>query len=164
MLLGLVAGAVRRLETRRPSARLVEPTRATLAAIAPELPFLRRLVLANADVLGPLVLRALASRPALDAAIRTTTATTLIRGGAKSNVLPERASAVVNFRILPGESVEDVITHARATVADARFAKPLDTALIAQLARHHGALITNMTVSELELRLHEHILEAPADD
>ena len=29
-----------------------------------------------------------------------------------------------------------------ATVADARFAKPLDTALIGQLARHHGALIT----------------------
>jgi len=29
-----------------------------------------------------------------------------------------------------------------ATVADARFAKPLDTELIAQLARHHDALIT----------------------
>jgi 1-deoxy-D-xylulose-5-phosphate synthase len=29
-----------------------------------------------------------------------------------------------------------------ATVADARFAKPLDHALIAQLADHHGALIT----------------------
>ena len=28
------------------------------------------------------------------------------------------------------------------TVADARFAKPLDTALIAQLARHHEVLIT----------------------
>ncbi len=30
----------------------------------------------------------------------------------------------------------------RITVADARFAKPLDTALIDQLLRHHGALIT----------------------
>ncbi|MBV9785606.1 MAG: 1-deoxy-D-xylulose-5-phosphate synthase, partial [Acidisphaera sp.] len=29
-----------------------------------------------------------------------------------------------------------------ATVADARFAKPLDTALIEQLARHHEVLIT----------------------
>ncbi len=29
-----------------------------------------------------------------------------------------------------------------ATIADARFAKPLDHALIAQLARHHKALIT----------------------
>ena len=29
-----------------------------------------------------------------------------------------------------------------ATVADARFAKPLDGALIEQLARHHGAMIT----------------------
>ena len=30
----------------------------------------------------------------------------------------------------------------RATVADARFAKPLDTALIEQLARHHEVLVT----------------------
>ena len=29
-----------------------------------------------------------------------------------------------------------------ATVADARFAKPLDTALIDQLIRHHPALVT----------------------
>ncbi|MCE0506252.1 1-deoxy-D-xylulose-5-phosphate synthase [Roseivivax sp. GX 12232] len=29
-----------------------------------------------------------------------------------------------------------------ATVADARFAKPLDMALVGQLARHHGALLT----------------------
>lgn len=29
-----------------------------------------------------------------------------------------------------------------ATVADARFAKPLDTDLVGQLARHHGALVT----------------------
>ena len=118
--IGIVAEAVRRLETRRPSARLVQPTRATLEALAPELNLPHRLALANADVLEPLVLRALATRPALDAAIRTTTAATLIRGGAKSNVLPERASAVVNFRILPGETVDDVIAHARATVADAR--------------------------------------------
>ena len=118
--IGIVAEAVRRLETGRPSARLVPPTRATLEALAPELPFVLRLVLANADVLTPLVLRALATRPALDAAIRTTTAATVIQGGTKSNVLPEHASAVVNFRILPGESVDDVMAHARATVADAR--------------------------------------------
>ena len=117
---GIVAEAVRRLEAGRPPARMVEATRATLMAVAPGMPFVHRLVLANADVLEPLVLRALASRPALDAAIRTTTAATVFHGGTKSNVLPERASAVVNFRILPGESVEDVIAHARATVADAR--------------------------------------------
>ncbi|MBV9653093.1 MAG: 1-deoxy-D-xylulose-5-phosphate synthase, partial [Acetobacteraceae bacterium] len=29
-----------------------------------------------------------------------------------------------------------------ATVADARFAKPLDTALVEQLARHHAVLVT----------------------
>ena len=117
---GIVAEAVRALETKRPPARMVEATRATLEALAPELPFLPRLVLANADVLERLLLRALATRPALDAAIRTTTAATVIHGGTKSNVLPKRASAVVNFRILPGESVDDVVAHARATITDQR--------------------------------------------
>ncbi len=38
----------------------------------------------------------------------------------------------------------DMLAHKgiSITVADARFAKPLDTALIAQLARHHKALVT----------------------
>jgi len=117
---GIVAEAVRALETGRPPARMVEATRATLEALAPELPFLPRLVLANADVLEPFLLRALATQPALDAAIRTTTAATMIHGGAKSNVLPKRVSAVVNFRILPGESVDDIVAHARATIADQR--------------------------------------------
>ena len=37
---------------------------------------------------------------------------------------------------------ELAIMGVSATVADARFSKPLDTRLIGQLARHHGALIT----------------------
>ena len=118
--IGIVAGAVRALETKRPPARMVEATSVTLKALAPELPFLPRLLLASADVLQPLLLRAFATRPVLDAAIRTTTAVTVMHGGTKSNVLPEQASAIVNFRILPGESVADVVAHVRATVADPR--------------------------------------------
>ena len=36
--------------------------------------------------------------------LRTTTAVTIIEGGVKANVLPIRARAVVNHRILPGET------------------------------------------------------------
>jgi carboxypeptidase PM20D1 len=118
--IGIASEAVRALETQHPSARLVETTRATFAALAPELSFPARLVLANADVLARPLLRVLASNAALDAAIRTTTAPTVFHGGAKSNVLPKRVTAVVNFRIIPGETVEDVVAHARATIADDR--------------------------------------------
>jgi 1-deoxy-D-xylulose-5-phosphate synthase len=40
-------------------------------------------------------------------------------------------------------AAEILATHGvRATVADARFAKPLDTALVKRLARHHPLLVT----------------------
>ena len=35
-------------------------------------------------------------------------------------MIPGRARAVVNFRILPGESIESVLEHVRRTVADDR--------------------------------------------
>jgi carboxypeptidase PM20D1 len=59
--------------------------------------------------------------PALDAMLRTTTAVTIIDGGVKENVLPGRATAVVNFRILPGDTVDDVVAHVRRTIDDERI-------------------------------------------
>jgi carboxypeptidase PM20D1 len=117
---GIAAAAVRALETQHPPARLGATTRATLAALAPELSFLPRLALANGDLLAWPLLRVFASNPALDAAIRTTTAATVIHGGAKSNVLPKRVTATVNFRILPGDTVDGVIEHARLAISDER--------------------------------------------
>ena len=117
---GILAHALDALERHRPRARLVEATRATLEAFAPRLPASRRLLLSHLDLFEPLVLRALARHDTTDAAIRTTTAATVIHAGAKPSVLPTRARATVNFRILPGETVDDVVAHARATVADER--------------------------------------------
>ena len=56
------------------------------------------------------------------------------------------AVAILSFGAHLGEALaaaEDLAARGvRCTVADARFAKPLDTDLIAQLVRHHGALVT----------------------
>jgi carboxypeptidase PM20D1 len=50
--------------------------------------------------------------------VRTTTAPTIFQAGTKENVLPSRARAVVNFRILPGDSVAGVVAHVRRVVDD----------------------------------------------
>jgi carboxypeptidase PM20D1 len=42
----------------------------------------------------------------------------VLRAGVKDNVLPSEAHAMVNFRILPGDTVDGVIDHVRAAVAD----------------------------------------------
>ena len=43
--------------------------------------------------------------------IRTTTAVTMAGGSAQANVLPERAWLVANNRLLPGETLEDLMAH-----------------------------------------------------
>ncbi|NBC95718.1 MAG: 1-deoxy-D-xylulose-5-phosphate synthase, partial [Deinococcus-Thermus bacterium] len=65
----------------------------------------------------------------------------------KGRVVREGESvALLSFGAHLGEALEAAEDLAArgvtCTVADARFAKPLDTELIAQLARHHGALVT----------------------
>lgn len=42
----------------------------------------------------------------------------MIEGSPKNNVLPTQARAVVNFRIMPGDSVEEILTHVVNVVDD----------------------------------------------
>jgi carboxypeptidase PM20D1 len=64
--------------------------------------------------------RLLEGIPAASATIRTTTAVTIFEAGVKDNVIPSRARAVVNFRILPGDSIASVVAHVKRTVDDPR--------------------------------------------
>ena len=68
------------------------------------------------NLAGGLVKRQLVSTPATNATVRTTTAATMIEGGVKENVLPTNARAVINFRILPDDSVDSVVEHVRHVV------------------------------------------------
>jgi carboxypeptidase PM20D1 len=89
--------------------------------VGSEASFPFRVVYGNLWLLRPVVERVLARIPATSAMIRTTTALTLFDAGIKDNVIPSRASAVVNFRILPGDSIESVMTHVRKVVTDPRI-------------------------------------------
>jgi carboxypeptidase PM20D1 len=117
---GVLSRAVTRLEEEPMPAELRGGSRALFDAMGPEMPFGMRLVFANLWLFEPLVLRQLTAKPSTNAAVRTTTAATMFEGSPKDNVLPARARAVVNFRILPGDTVEDVLAHVRRVVDDSR--------------------------------------------
>ena len=53
--------------------------------------------------------------------LRTTCVATLLSGGHAENALPQRATANVNCRIFPGESVEEVRAALVAAIADPRI-------------------------------------------
>lgn len=49
--------------------------------------------------------------PKMTAFIRTTGAITMSQGSAQANIIPERASFVVNNRVLPGQTTADLMAH-----------------------------------------------------
>jgi carboxypeptidase PM20D1 len=115
---GRVAAAVARLEAEPFPARLDGGVSGLLAYLAPAVPFGKRLVFANQWLFGALIKKSLAATPSGNAALRTTTAPTIIRGGDKDNVLPIGATATINFRLLPGDSVSVVISRVREIIDD----------------------------------------------
>jgi carboxypeptidase PM20D1 len=116
--IGRLARAVQRLEENPLPARIDGVAAQMFDALAPLLPLERRLALGQRAWLGPLLEYVLAQDPGTNALIRTTTAVTMIRGGVKENVLPQSATATVNFRLLPGEGAKSVIARVREIVAD----------------------------------------------
>lgn len=118
--IGILSAAIARLEQHPMPARLEGPIRSMLEDTAPHMSFPLRTVMANLWIFSGLVKRVLAADPAPNAAIRTTTAPTIFHSGTKENVLPIKASAIVNFRILPGDTVQSVIDHAKQAVHDDR--------------------------------------------
>lgn len=116
--IGRVSRAVAALEANPFPARVTGVPEAMLRAIAPSMTFGERLGIANLWLTEPFVRKALLKVPSSAAMLRTTTAPTIIAAGEKENVLPPRARAVVNFRILPGETEASVIAYVQSVIAD----------------------------------------------
>lgn len=117
---GILANAIVRLESNPMPARIQGPVRMLFDTLAPEMPFGNKLILANLWLLEPVAKAVLSKGPATDAMLRTTTAPTMLEGSVKENVLPKRPRAVVNFRIVPGDTMQSVVDHATRTIGDPR--------------------------------------------
>lgn len=103
--------AITKLDENPSPAAIRGPTEQLVDRLAPEQTFVARLVLANRWMFDPLLTRVLAGHPATNAIIRTTTAPTILEAGSADNVIAANARAVVNFRVLPGDTVESVQAH-----------------------------------------------------
>jgi acetylornithine deacetylase/succinyl-diaminopimelate desuccinylase-like protein len=58
--------------------------------------------------------------PSINASVRTTCVATMISGGFAENALPRSAKALVNCRLLPGETPANVLVSLRSALGDAR--------------------------------------------
>jgi carboxypeptidase PM20D1 len=115
---GILSTAIHKLESNPYPLRISAPSAATFEYLAPEMPGVMRLVFANRWLFGGLIRNQLAQAPRTNAEIRTTMAATIFESGTKENILPSSARAVLNWRILPGDSIAGVMEHVRQTIDD----------------------------------------------
>ena len=115
--IGVLSRALTRLEASPMPPRLAM-ARLMFDQVGAFLPFGLRFALANSWLFGGALRRRLEASPATNALIRTTAAATIIEGGVKDNILPAQARAVVNCRLLPGDTRAAVLEHYRRAVND----------------------------------------------
>ncbi len=116
--IGALGKAAVKLEENQMEATLSGPVGLLFDHIGPDLPFIQKFLFANRWVFEPLILPILGRSKTTNAMIRTTTALTMIQGGVKANVLPSSAHLLANFRILPGDTMQDVLDHAEKVIND----------------------------------------------
>jgi carboxypeptidase PM20D1 len=90
------------------------PAADMVRTLAPQASLLVRMAVANEWLFRPLLVRQIASTPAGAASLHTTIAPTMLRGSPKENVLPQDATAWINYRIAPGTTSADVMQRAKA--------------------------------------------------
>ena len=116
--IGRLSAALEKIESRPFPPRLVAPVAAMFEALAPHVAQPNRLVFDNLWLTESFIARYMAGTRATMPFVRTTTALTMFNAGIKENVVPQRAEAKVNFRLLPGDTPEMVVQHITDVVND----------------------------------------------
>ena len=124
--IGALSKAIATLEANPMPATFAGPTQLMLDHAGPETDFLMKMVLANTWLFGGILKSELGKKNTGNAVIRTTTAVTMIDGGIKDNVLPKHATAKVNFRIHPKNTIDDVVNYVKKTVNAERITIEID--------------------------------------
>jgi len=102
--IGILSHAVTRIENNPYPLELKGVGAEIFNYVGPEMNLPLKMVFANQWLFAPLIKRQLDAKNSTRATLHTTTAVTIIQGGEKENILPVKAKAVVNHRLMPGTS------------------------------------------------------------
>jgi carboxypeptidase PM20D1 len=117
---GVLSRAVARIEENPMPVHTDGVMNQTFDAISPDMAPVQRIALGNRWLLDSLIAKQLVAKPSTNATLRTTFAPTMISGSPQPNVLPTRATAVINIRILPGDNVLRTLEHIQKAIDDPR--------------------------------------------
>ncbi|MGG3564468.1 M20 family peptidase [Neobacillus rhizosphaerae] len=116
--IGRISSAISKLEDTQFKEDLRGPGEDMFEFVAPEMSFGMKYVFANKAIFEPVIERILLQQPASAALIRTTIAPTIFQAGEQYNALPEKASAIINLRVMPGDSLKGIKSFIEDTIDD----------------------------------------------
>ena len=119
--IGMMSAALRRLDDEQLPAGIRGVAREMFETMAPEMQGFERIAMSNLWLFGPLVQAQLEKAASTNAMLRTTTALTVVKAGNAENVIPGEAEAIVNFRLLPGDTLASVTEHVKSKAGNERF-------------------------------------------
>ncbi|MBN2510026.1 MAG: M20/M25/M40 family metallo-hydrolase [Spirochaetales bacterium] len=117
---GRLARALYRLERKKAPLGLTKEVRLFLEGLAPYGSLALRILFSNLWLFKPVILLFFSLKPKMAAVVRTTRSITVMRGSDKDNVLPQNAEAIINCRILPGDTVIRALETCRRVIKDRR--------------------------------------------
>ncbi|MFT3822267.1 MAG: M20/M25/M40 family metallo-hydrolase [Chitinophagaceae bacterium] len=109
--IGKAAVIMQRLENDQMKPMIIPVIDNFFTNIGGTMSFTSRMAIANQWLLKGMLIKTLTKSHTTNALVRTTTALTMMKGSDASNVLAPEVEFVVNFRLLPGNSVADVKVH-----------------------------------------------------
>jgi carboxypeptidase PM20D1 len=116
----MLSSAVSKVMQNPMNSRISGPVSDFMDYTGPEMPFYAKAIFANRWLFKDIILNIYEGTPAGNAAVRTTIVPTIISGGVKENVVPLTAEAMLNCRILPGETIDDIVNHLAEVIDDNR--------------------------------------------
>lgn len=129
--------AITKLKNNPLPDRFSEPLNGFVTHVGPHLPFVQKMAFANLWLFKPLVFSIYNKSASGAALIHTTQVVTMMNSGVKDNVVPTRAKAVINYRLLPGDTPKDILERARNIIDDS----------IVNVAMHDGFGVSASPVS-----------------
>ncbi len=117
---GILASAIVKLKNNPVPGGLDGISESMYLDIAKHMGFSQRMMFANLWLFKPLIENVLSGMTTGNAMLRTTIAPTMLSGSVKDNVLPTMATAKINFRLHPRDTVDSVMAWAKQSINDDR--------------------------------------------
>ena len=116
----ILTKAIVKLRSKPFEAKFVESTKNLFEFLGPEMKFPNNMAFANPIIFKSIIVKNYEKSSSGNAMIRTTFVPTIIHAGIKDNVVPTLATAVVNFRLLPGDSSKHIFQKVKTIINDDR--------------------------------------------